>query len=152
MLSLVTQFFEDRLLTGCDKFRKQIKVNNVEGNAREARVEAVQQVEDELQVEDGAVDITERIGGGLHILVVLVGEVALGHGVELVAKEDGTRSIVRLEEGLDGRPKLFGRLVQRDVEAENIIRHAAEQPAMDTRVADRLGLISRACHHRVIDV
>lgn len=102
-----TQFFEDQLLAGGDEFRKQIRVDNVDGNAREARIEAVQQVEDELQVEDCVADITERIGGGFHILVVLVdGEVALGHGVELVAKEDGTRSIVRLEEGLDGRPKL----------------------------------------------
>jgi hypothetical protein len=52
------------------------------------RIEAAQNIEDELRVSDVATDIAERVGGGLHPLAVVVdGGVALGHGVELVLRK-----------------------------------------------------------------
>ena len=52
-------------------------------------------------------NVTQGVGGGLHLLAVRInGEITLGHGVELVAEEDGAGSLVRLKESVDGDPKL----------------------------------------------
>ena len=82
-----------------------MRVGDVVSSAGEARIEAAQEIEDKLRVGDGTADVAERIGGGLHLLAVLVdGGVTLGHGVELVTQEDGTQGLVGLEEALDGDP------------------------------------------------
>lgn len=79
------------------KVSRWIGVSNVVGGASEVRVEATQQVEDELRVEDSVSNITNCIGGSLHLFAVLInGEVALSHVVKLVTKEDGVGGLARL--------------------------------------------------------
>ena len=51
-------------------------------------------------------DVTQGIGSGLHLLAVVVdGEVALSHRVELVTQEDGAGGLVRLKEACDRHPQ-----------------------------------------------
>lgn len=68
-------------------------------------------------------DITKSIGGGLHLLVVLIsGEFTLGHRVELVTEEDSVGSLVDLREGFDGDQDLVGSLLRHDGNAEDVVR------------------------------
>jgi hypothetical protein len=51
-------------------------------------------VEDKLKILDWMTNVTEGVGGGLYALVGVDGSVALLHGVELMAEEDGLRILV----------------------------------------------------------
>lgn len=80
------EFLQHELLASGGEVRQRVGVGNVVGGAGETWVEAAEEVEDELRVGDGAADITERVGGGLHTLgIVIDGGVALSHRVKLVA-------------------------------------------------------------------
>jgi len=67
-----TKLLEDELLASGGKVRQRVRVSDVVSSAGEARIEAAQEIEDKLRVGDGRADVAERIGGGLHLLAVLV--------------------------------------------------------------------------------
>ena len=115
------ELLQDKLFAGGGEVRQRVRIGDVVGGAGEARVEAAQEVEDELRVGDDAADITKRVGGGLHLLGIVVDRgVALGHQVELVAQEDGARGLVGLEETPDGQPEGMRGLIWRRRQAEDI--------------------------------
>jgi hypothetical protein len=102
------ELLQHELLASGGEVRQPVQVGDVVGGDGEAGVEATEEVQDELWVGDGAADIAEHVGGGLHPLRVVVdGGIALSHGVKLVTQEDGTRSLVGLEEAPDGDPELI---------------------------------------------
>lgn len=139
------EFLQNELLAGGGEVRQRVRIGDVVGGAGEAGIEAAQEVEDELRVGDDAADIAERVGGGLHPLGVVVdGGVALGHGVELVTQEDGTRGLVGLEEAPDGDPERARSLIWRRRQADDIRPDRAEEPAADASVGDAPGRISGA--------
>ena len=128
-------------------------VIDVVRSAGEARIEAAQEVEDELRFGDGTADVAERIGGGLHLLAVLVdGGVALGHGVELVTQEDGTWGLVGVEETLDGDLELVRGLVRCRSEAEDVGPDSAEEPAANTGVRNGPSRVSGSGRRRAVNV
>ena len=93
-------------------------------------------------------DFPEGIGGVLHPLGVGVdGEVALGHAVEFLPKNDSARLFVRLEQGLDGDEQ-----IRFHGEVENLIIDGAIHPATDAGIRLRPRGVSRARVLRAIDV
>jgi hypothetical protein len=110
----------------------------------------MKEIEDELRVLHGVVDITEGVGDGFHVLAVGgdVG-VALLHGVELVIEEDGSGLLVGAEDVLDGDPKSMGRLVVVvHGEVEDGVVDGAEDPTLDAAVClvpIRVGGIGGEC-------
>ena len=130
-----------------------MRISDVIGSTSEAGIEAAQEVEDGLRVGDGAADIAERIGGGLHALGIVVdGRITLGHGVELVTQEDGARSLVGLEEVLDGDPELARSLVWRRSKAEDVRSSGSKDLAVNAGVRDGPSRVSGIGLHRAIHV
>ena len=148
------ELLQHELLASDGEVRQGVRISDVVGGTSEAGIEAAQEVEDKLRVGDGAADIAERIGGGLHPLGVVVdGRIALGHGVEPVTQEDGARSFVGLEEVLDGDPKLARSLVRRRSKAKDVWSSGAKEPAGNAGVHEGPSRVSgiglrRAMHMR----
>jgi hypothetical protein len=123
------------------------------GGARKAGVEASQQVEDELRVEDGVADVAQGISRGFHLLAVGVdGEVTLSHRMEFVTQEDSSRGLVRLVDAGDRRSQLTGGLIGGLGEIEDVVPDGAAQPIADTGVSSNPGRVGRACLLRAINV
>jgi hypothetical protein len=136
------ELLQDKLLAGGGYVWQRVRIGDVVGSAGEARVEAALEVETELRVGDDAADITKRVGGGLHLLGIVVdGGVALGHRVELVAQEDGVWGLVGLEEAPDGQPEGTRGLIWRRRQAEDIWPNRAKEPTANTGVSNVPGRV-----------
>ena len=80
-----------------------------EHSAGEARVEAAQEVKDELRVDDGMTNVTKGVSSGLHLLAVLAnGEVALDEGAEACVETQGLGFGVAQELALERQPGPVG--------------------------------------------
>jgi hypothetical protein len=147
------ELLQHELLTGGGEVRQWVGIGDVVGGAGKAGIEAAEEVEDELRVGDGATDIAQSIGCGLHPLGVVVdGVIALGHGVELVTQEDGARSLVGLEEAPDGNPKLARSLIRCRSKTDDVRLGRAEEPAADAGVGNGPSRVSGAGLRRAVDV
>jgi hypothetical protein len=136
------ELLQDKLFAGGGEVRQRVRIGDVVGGAGEARVEATQEVEDKLRVGDDAADITKRVGGGLHLLGIVVdGGVALGHRVELMAQEDGARGLVGLEEAPDGQLEGTRGLIWRRRQAEDIWPDRAKEPTANAGVSNVPGRV-----------
>jgi hypothetical protein len=111
---------------------------NVISGAGVDLVESAQEVEDEVGLRYGLLDVTHvtQFVGLLHANAVGVdGQVPLSQRVELVIQEDGARSLVGLEHPADGRPKSARRLrVVGHGEVEDGVGDGAVHPAADAEV------------------
>jgi hypothetical protein len=102
-LSAKAKFLDAEHVGGRLEGGKWRRVGDDVGGVDKAGVEATQKVQHELCWRDGVPDLSEGIGGALHLLGISVdGEVALGQVVELLFKDDGVRLLVRLEQSLNG--------------------------------------------------
>ena len=89
--------------------RQRPRVGDEIGGVGEARVEAVQQGEDQLTVLHGVADVAKSVG----VLLQLRGvgfdrEITLSRGSELLVQDDSARLLVRLEQITDGCVEVAG--------------------------------------------
>ena len=114
----------------------------------------MQEVEDKLIVLYGMADVAEGISRRLHALIVVSdGGVALLHGVEFVAEEDGPWFLVGAEDVFDGHPQSAGGLiVALHDEVEDGVGDGAEEPTANAAVRLIPLGIGRASRRGAVDV
>lgn len=131
----VAKLLENQRVPRIGEGRQDRGARDVVGRAGEARVDAAEEVEDELGLGDGVANVAEGISRRLHALTIVGdGEIALGHGVELVMQIDRARLLVGLKEVVDGDPQVPSRLIGLHGEVEDVVGDRAEEPAAEAAI------------------
>ena len=131
----VAKLLENQRVPRRGEGRQDRGARDVVGRAGEARVDAAEEVEDELGLGDGVANVAEGISRRLHALTIVGdGEIALGHGVELVMQIDRARLLVGLKEVVDGDPQVPGRLIRLHGEVEDVVGNGAEEPVAEAAI------------------
>jgi hypothetical protein len=88
-------------------------VSYVVGCGGELGVQAVDEVEDELGLEDGVADVAKRVDEGFDVVIVIGNRgIPLNRSVKLIAKVDGVCLLVVVEEVGDRSVEGAGSLIR----------------------------------------